>query len=315
MTWIFVALAGYFFNAVAAIFDKFLLSDRIKAPAAYAFYVSLFSLFALVFVPFTFRFFGWQPAVVAFFSGVIFLYALVAFYEAVMRYEVSRISPLVGTVTSLVAFATAFSLIFFGGEREIVRGIFAFLGLMLLIAGGFLVSFDLPLRKGEYIPLAQVAFAGIGMGLSLLFLKQAYDGSDFMNGFIWSRMGMFAGGISLLLVPVFRRQIFGHSEMTVAAPKRAMSTGIYFLLNKICAGVGAFLIAYAISLGSVSFVQALSGVQYIFVLTLAFPLSFWYPKVYGEKLLFWDWLQKFVAIILIGLGLFLAASSGIKLLV
>lgn len=313
MTWIFVALAGYFFNAVAAIFDKFLLSDRIKAPAAYAFYVSLFSLFVLVFAPFALRFFGWQPALVAFFSGVIFLYALVAFYKAVMSYEVSRVSPLVGTVTSLVAFATAFSMSFFGGEA--VRGIFAFLGLILLISGGFLVSFDLPLRKGEYIPLVDVALAGIGMGLSFLFLKQAYDGSDFMNGFIWSRIGMFAGGLSLLLIPTFRHQIFGHSEKVVAVPRRAMSTGIYFILNKMCAGIGAFLIAYAISLGSVSFVQALSGLQYIFILSLAFPLSFWYPKVYGEKLLFWDWFQKFAAIVLIGLGLFLAASSGIKLLV
>ncbi len=313
MTWIFVALAGYFFNAVAAIFDKFLLSDRIKAPAAYAFYVSLFSLFALVFVPFTFRFFGWQSAVVAFFSGVIFLYALVAFYRAVMCYEVSRISPLVGTITSLVAFATAFSMSFLGGGA--VQGVFVFLGLILLIGGGFLVSFDLPLRKGESIPLIDVSLAGIGMGLSLLFLKQAYDGSDFMNGFIWSRMGMFAGGISLLFIPVFRQQICGHSEMTVAVPKRAMSTGIYFVLNKMCAAIGAFLIAYAISLGSVSFVQALSGLQYVFVLALTFMLSFWYPKVYEEKLLFWDWFQKFAAIALIGFGLFLAASGGIRLLV
>lgn len=307
MTWVLVALFGYFFNAVAAIFDKYLLAERIKAPAVYAFYVSLFSLFTLVFIPFGFGFFGLRSTGIAFLSGVIFLYALVAFYVAVKQHEISRVAPLVGTVTSL----TAFVVVIFSGS---LHGFPIFLALVLLIGGGLLISFDLPLRKGEHIPLLPLAIAGIGMGISLLLLKQGYEGSNFISGLIWSRLGMFVGGLSLLLVPVFRHQILGQAKETVAVPKKATSTGLYFILNKTCAGIGTFLIAYAVSLGSVSFVQAFSGMQYIFLLMLALPLSLRFPQIFGERLYFWDWFQKICAIMLIGLGLWLSATSGVTLL-
>lgn len=309
MSWLLVALAGYLFNAVAAIFDKFLLSDRIKAPAAYAFYVSMFSLFALGFI-LTGKFQWWNvPAAgIAILSGLVFLYALVAFYAAVKRHEVSRVAPLVGTATSLTVFVSAL----LSGEAG--DGMLVVLSLVLLIGGGLLISFDLPLRRGEHIPLLPVLAAGIGMGLSLLTLKEGYDASNFVTGLVWSRIGMFLGGLSLLFVPGFREDIFGHTGESAAAPKRAAGTAVYFVINKTCAGVGTFLVAYAISIGSVSFVQALSGMQYVFLLAIAFPLSFRHPDIYGEKLLFWDWFQKIAAIGIIGLGFWVASVSGINLL-
>lgn len=307
MVWMVVALLGYFFNAVAAIFDKYLLADRIKAPAVYAFYVSLFSLFVLIFIPYGFGYFGWLSTGTALLSGVVFLYALVALYTTVKRHEISRVAPLVGTVTSL----TAFVVVTLSGSLQDISLLIA---LALLIGGGLLISFDLPLQKGEHIPFFPIAVAGIGMGVSLLLLKQGYEGSNFISGLIWSRLGMFAGGLSLLSIPVFRRQILGQVKETTMEPKRATSTGIYFVLSKTCAGIGAFLIAYAVSLGSVSFVQALSGMQYVFLLMLALPLSLHFPRIFGERLSFWDWLQKIGAIILIGLGLWLSATSGVELL-
>ncbi|MFZ3032146.1 MAG: hypothetical protein WA082_03860, partial [Candidatus Moraniibacteriota bacterium] len=68
-------------------------------------------------------------------------------------------------------------------------------------------------------------------------------------------------------------------------------------------------------LGSVSFVQALSGMQYVFILAITFPLSFHYEHIFGERLFFWDWFQKIAAVILIGIGLWLATLSGITLLI
>lgn len=309
MSWLLVALAGYLFNAIAAIFDKFLLSDRIKAPAAYAFYVSMFSLFALGFV-LTGKFQWWNiPAAgTSILSGLAFLYALVAFYAAVKRHEVSRVAPLVGTVTSLTVFVAALV------SGEAGDGVLVVLSLALLIGGGLLISFDLPLRRGEHIPVLPVLVAGIGMGLSLLFLKEGYALSEFVTGLVWSRIGMFLGGVSLLAVPMFRRDIFGHTDESAAAPKRAAGTAAYFVINKTCAGVGTFLVSYAISIGSVAYVQAFSGMQYVFLLALAFPLSFRHPDIYGERLFFWDWFQKFAAIGIIGLGFWVASISGVNLL-
>ena len=310
MTWALVALLGYFFSAVSAAFDKFLLSDRIPTPAVYAFFVSLFSLFALGFAPFGFHLLDIGTTITLLLSGMTFVYGLVAFYAAVKRHEVSRVAPLVGTIISLVAFLAVFLP---GMAGEVAVDSRYIMALVFLIVGGLLISFDLPLRRGEHISW-YIVLAGILMGMSFLFLKAGYAGTDFVNGLVWSRLGMTLAGLTLFIVPLFRRQIvaqftgFGHRS------SRAASTGGLFLLNKTPAGPGTFLVAYATYLGSVSFVQALSGMQYVFLLFLTFPLSFRYPQIFGERLHFWDWFQKVVAVGIIGFGLWLATMSGIPLL-
>lgn len=310
MTWALVALLGYFFSAVSVLFDKYLLSDRIATPAIYAFFVALFSLFALFFIPFGFQFLGLYTTGIFLLSGIFFVYGLIAFYTAVQKHEVSRVAPLLGTTVSLVAFLAVFIP---GIAGESLSGLRYLLALCFLIGGGLLISFDLPLRKGENIPKL-ILVAGLAMGVSMLLLKQGYKDADFISGLVWSRLGIFIGGLSLLFFSSYRKQIFAQLSHFSAKPDRAKSTGALFVLNKTCAGVASFLTTYAVAHGSVSFVQALSGMQYVFVLLLAFPLALRYPKIFGEKLSFWDWFQKVVAVILIGLGLWLAATSGVKLL-
>lgn len=309
MVWMGVALLGYFFNAVTAVLDKYLLSGPIKAPAVYAFFVALFSLFALGFIPFGFQFVGWTITGILLISGAIFLYGLVAFYVAVQAWNISRIAPLVGIVVSLVAFGALFLPGF--SEAEFTMGHIA--ALCFLIIGGGLLAFDLPLRPHEYVPW-QVLAAGVAMGVSLLLLKYGYAHADFVSGLVWSRLGIFLAGLSLLLIPAFRRQIFSSMWGGSAPDAHNVSTGVVFVVNKTLAGIGSFLIAYATFLGPVSFVQALSGMQYLFLLLMTLPLCHFLPLVYCERLLFWDWAQRIGAIFLIGLGLWLAAMSGVTLL-
>jgi uncharacterized membrane protein len=269
-----------------------------------------FCLFALGFAPFGFHLLDIGTTITLLLSGMTFVYGLVAFYAAVKRHEVSRVAPLVGTIISLVAFLAVFLP---GMAGEVAVDSRYIMALVFLIVGGLLISFDLPLRRGEHISW-YIVLAGILMGMSFLFLKAGYAGTDFVNGLVWSRLGMTLAGLTLFIVPLFRHQIlaqftgFGHRS------SRAASTGGLFLLNKTTAGLGTFLVAYATYLGSVSFVQALSGMQYVFLLFLTFPLSFRYPQVFGERLHFWDWFQKVVAVGIIGFGLWLATMSGIPLL-
>ena len=309
MTWALVALLGYFFSAIAAVFDKYLLSDRIPTPAVYAFFVSLFSLFALGFIPFGFQQSDVQTTVTLLLSGMLFVYGLVAFYAAIKRHEISRVAPLVGTVISLVAFLAVF-VPGMSGESHV--GAQAILALIFLIAGGLLISFDLPLRKRDHLS-RYIFVAGLLMGGSLLLLKEGYTHTNFQTGLVWSRLGMTLAGLTLLLIPLFREQILAQLRGFAHRSSRATSTGALFLLNKMTAGIASFLIAYAISLGAVSFVQALSGMQYVFILCLMLPLSLRYPGIFGERLFFWDWFQKAVAVVIIGSGLWLATMSGVPL--
>ena len=310
MLWIPVALAGYFLNAVTALFDKYLLAGRIKAPAVYAFFVSLFSLFGLVFIPFGFQFLSWQTTGLFLLSGTFFLYGLVAFYAAMKHNEVSRIAPLVGTTLSVAA-------LLFGYVLPDVLGEFTFtlerfFALTLLIGGGLLISFYLPIRRGGRLPKL-VLIAGVSLAISIVLLKYGYRDANFVSGLVWSRLGMFGAGLSLLLYPVFRREILLECAHFSLRRRSSVGTGAIFVLNKTLAGIASFLLTYATFLGPVSFVQALSGMQYVFLLAMAIPLSVRYQNIFGERLYFWDWFQKGCAIIIIGLGLWIASSSGVTL--
>lgn len=310
MTWLTFALAGYFFNAVTALFDKFLLAGRIKEPVVYAFFVAILSLFTVVLVPFGYQPIPWQTAVVFVISGMLFLYGLVAFYNAVKRSEISRVAPLVGITVSIIAGVASLA---FGPAANLSFSPGHFFSLLLLLAGAFLVAFDLPLKKNDAL-MKSTLLAGALMALSLLFLKTGYRNADFVNGLIWSRLGFIVGGFSLFIIPEYRHAILSNTRGLSSSSKRDVTTGVLFILNKVFGAAASFLLTYATYLGPVTFIQALNGVQYAFVLVLAVPLAFRFPKVFEEKLYFWDWFQKGVAIILIALGMWLAVTQGVVFL-
>jgi uncharacterized membrane protein len=310
MHWLTFALAGYFFNAVTALFDKFLLAGRIKEPVVYAFFVSILSLFAVVLVPFGFQPIPWQTVVVFVISGVLFLYGLVAFYNAVKRSEISRVAPLVGITISLIAGVASLA---FGPVANPSFSPTHFFSLLLLLSGAFLIAFDLPLKKNDAL-MKSTLLAGALMALSLIFLKTGYRNADFVNGLLWSRLGFILGGLSLFIIPEYRHAILENTRHFSSSNRRDVTTGMLFVLNKIFGAIATFFLTYATFLGPVTFIQALNGVQYAFVLALALPLAFYYPKIFEEKLYFWDWFQKGMAIILIGLGMWLAVTQGVAFL-
>ena len=316
MSWIIVAVVSYFFSAVAALLDKLLLSGRIAHPSVYAFFVSLFSLFALLFIPFGFQFYGAVPTAVFMLSGVLFLYGLLAFYAAVQKNEVSRVAPLVGTIMAL----TALLVYFFpsGGDWNRLASVTPtqLLAFLILIGGGILIAFDFPLKKNENISWL-AAVAGVLMAASLLVLKYGYYHYDanFESGFVWSRIGMFAAGMSLLLVPGFRRQILAGLERHGRADKDNAKTGGLFVLNKVAGGLAAFLMNYATFLGPVTFIQALSGSQFVFLFLMAWATSTQYPHIFEERFGLAQWIQKLAAIALIVLGVWLPAVSSARLLI
>lgn len=307
MTWIFIALSGYFMNALAALFDKFLLSEgRIGSPALYAFYTSLVSLFALVLLPFGFVFAIPKAVFLGFFSGFLFLLGLVAFYEAVKRSEVSRAAPLIGV--AIVGFLFLVSLLL-GISSGNPFHLTDLLALGLLVAGSFALAKHNGMKRDPQF-VRYVLVSGALMAASLIVLKETYAISNFASGFVWSRIGMFLTGMSFLLFPLFRAQIFSGSERHAKPTKRNVGTALYFFLNKALGGAGAFLIAYAVSLGPVTFVQGMNGAQFGFLFLLVIPLSIRYPHIFQEQFDRTAIIEKSVGIALLAVGVFLAASGG-----
>jgi len=87
------------------------------------------------------------------------------------------------------------------------------------------------------------------------------------------------------------------------------SSGGLLLFNKTLSGVAFAFLNYAIFLGSVSIINAMQGLQYVFLFLLATFLSQKYPKLIAEKIDKKSLLQKGMALMLIVAGLFIIAYN------
>ncbi|MGW8185394.1 MAG: hypothetical protein ACWGHO_04780 [Candidatus Moraniibacteriota bacterium] len=310
MNWITLSLIAYLLLAICFILDKFLLKKSIPKPAVYAFYMAILSSGVLFLIPFGVKWVTFSFFVRAAFFGIIFIWALVYFYKAVKKNEISKVAPLVGTVTQIATFFLAVAFL----NQDITQS--NLIGLGLLLVGGFLVSFDLPLNyKSISKGLSNSIESGVLFAISYSGFEYIYeefelifgDENVFINGFFWTRIGLILGGFSLLLVSSYRKEIkktmFGKKKKHQES--RSLKTLSLFLLNKISGGSSSILINSAIFMGGAVFVQALSSVQFVFVLVLATFMAVRNPDIFEEKLYFWDWAQKILAIGLIGGGIVL----------
>ncbi len=308
MNWILMSLIAYLLLSFCFILDKILLKKNIPKPSVYAFYMALLSAGALVLIPFGVKWVNFGFTLRSIIFGMIFIWALVYFYKAVKKNQISKVAPLVGTITQITAFFIAVMIL----DKEITQ--LNYLGLFLLIAGGFLVSFDLPLNyKNLTRGLAFSLESGVLFAVSYSGFDHIYqeyraiygDQGVFITGFFWTRIGLVLGGISLLLVGTYREEIKNSifSKHKKHQKNRSLKTIVLFILNKIFGGTSSILTNNAIILGGAVFVQSISSVQFAFVLILATLMSIKHPEIFGEKLYFWDWAQKVGAIMLIGGGI------------
>lgn len=312
-----LAILGYVLAALVYFLDKYILKERIPHPAAYAFFVGLFGLFVLGFAPlgiwfpkWAWHFFGWEPTLVAFGAGAVFAYGLLALYRAIRESDISRVAPLTGSMTTV--FVLVFS--FFGwlpGSAPL--GIVEAGAAGCLVAGGVLLSIHFPLR-------GRIFFRGFGQSLLAAFLiavffsgfKVASEGQNFVSALIWSRLGIFAGAVSLLLYPALCRPIisaiFGWKKR--GDRKRKFGTVVLFLVNKGMGSLSYFFISIAITLGSVATVQALASVQYAFVAVFSLVATRYFSSVFDKAPNARFGMQIAVALACIVCGTVLAALGG-----
>ena len=159
------------------------------------------------------------------------------------------------------------------------------------------------IRKTLWIALpASVLFA-----VSHVLIKFVYINTDFFSGFIWTRLGSFLAVILLLLSAKNRNIIKNDFKKNKNQPSQTKSTTFRFLFGQACGGSGAILIQYAIFLGSVTLVNALQGAQYGFVFILAALATLFLPKLIKETISREIIIQKILAILIIGIGLYLIA--------
>lgn len=319
MNWLFIAIFGYFINAGVYVIDKFLLSKRFHSSITYAFYVgiwSVFNLFLLVFDP-------WLPSAhelaIDLLAGLLFVFTLVFWYKTLHQSEATRVVPIVGALTPI--FSLILSFIFLGEDFNIGQ----FLIFIILVAGGVLISVKhtkiyywgmLTERLREvfgdilggihasYRPtrrlLVNSTVSALFFACYYILMKYIYLNQPFIGSFAWSRLGSFLGVLCFLLVPYYRDAIREHQAHAKPTKNLLGFLGVRFL-----ASMAFILLNWAISLGNVAMVNALQGVQFLFLMVIVMIISAKFPKIMQEEVGGGVLAQKIAGIVMISVGLFL----------
>ncbi len=304
MNWIILAVVAQFLNAFVALIDKRIISDEkiLPRPFVYAFYtclvsgiwiivyfISLFPIPPELHLPSFTNVMRPSLEVVAlsFLSAYTFFTALVSMFTALRTADASDVVPVVGATSAIASFGLSY--FFF---NTVVSPNFA-LGIVLLSIGTFLVSHF----HFTYKTALVAVHAGIFFSLHYISLKGIFNLTTFDDGFFWSRIAFVLYALSLLMVPTFLEKI---KEQTKVTTRRA---GYLIFANKVLAGVSTILILKATDLGDVAVVQALGGLQFVFILLLGIFFTVHKAKApVGEVIHRETILQKalFVAIIALG---------------
>jgi drug/metabolite transporter (DMT)-like permease len=306
MVWVLLAVLAHAGNALVFVVDKSLLGSNqpISQPVRYAFYSGLLAGAAglLLLVPSFFAPVTMFVVGVSTVAGLFHLLALLFFFTALKGGEPSRVVPIAGSVVPLFTFLFAATAL---GEVLAVRHIGA---VALLIVGGGLLSLRLKSARGiSGRVLFAAVFSGVFFAAYFAAIKFLYDLADpFLAVFAYSRLIEAAlalvlfGPVVLLSSPQRKRRVSPSLAYSGAVPA-------VFVANKILAAAAFLLQSYAISLGSVTIVNALQGTQYVALLLLAATVSVWWPWLYREEFSRVALWQKVSGIALVSGGITLLA--------
>jgi uncharacterized membrane protein len=216
-----------------------------------------------------------------------FFIALVSMFDALQKADASDVVPVIGATSAVATFGLSY---FFLDTTLSTNFI---LGIILLALGTYLVSRFQFSAKTAFMSI----HAGIFFALHYIAIKGLFITTSFDDGFFWSRVAFVFFALSLLMVPSYFEKIKGQTKSTT---KHA---GFLIFSNKVLAGVATILILKATDLGDVAVVQALGGLQFVFILLLGIFFTIGVKKLpAGEQYSRESILRKalFVAVITLG---------------
>ncbi len=302
--WILLVVVAQLFNAVAALIDKYIVSSPlIGKPSLYAFYVSILSALSIiifflgdiplplegVLIP-TFENVAIPAAVVfatSILAGLFLFGALTGLFTGLKQADASDVIPVVGAASAVSALVLSYVFLDAGLSPNFAGGF------VLLVAGTLVLS----LYQFRYTTLLVSISSGLLFGAHFVSLKFLFSETNFDNAFFWSRMGIVVVALAFLLIlPSLR------SECMQKTGKAAKKLWFLIIGNKMLAGIASIILLKAIELGDVSIIQALGGLQFVYLLGFTVFLGQDLPQVCGEKCTQRQLMRKSVAVAIILAG-------------
>ncbi len=299
MFWFFLSLFGYFLLAIVFVLDKIILTKSVSKPVVYTFYSTVFLLAAFFAWPFGVEMLAPFDLLIALVSGITFGLGMLTMFVAVKKGEASHINPFIGGTITVATYILSF--LFLG---ETLTG-FQVGGVLLLVFASLLLSFEKSrAHNGFHVGFLWGVAAAILFAFSLVTAKYLYEGYPFLTGLVWSRGTAGIFGLLLLISPAVRQTFRRHGRKKIQKTFGKQHAMSIVATNKILSIVGVVILHYAIAIGSVTLVNAMAGVQYVFMFCMIYFFTKMLPKVLREY-----FTKREATVEIVGLALVIMGSA------
>ena len=301
MLWISLAVIAQILQAGGTYIDKYVLvvKNGINHPSAYAFFTAALSGVIVIILPFGLV--TWPTFEVAFLSlcsSMLYVASLLFLYRSIRKLSVTDVMPITAS-TAAITVALLASL--WLAEDLPISLLPAF---ALLVLGTFLIyCFCFP-----WSMFFMTVAAGVLGGASTFLLKIIFQTTTFGNALFWP-LFMNVLVACILLAPVRWKSIRDTMRDSSGGSKGLA------ILSKSCAGIAFLFIFLAISLkgSSVTVINALNGLELVFVLLFAYIFAHRIPHVFQAETRRDTITLKVIGTIAIVVGLALLFVSGTTL--
>lgn len=301
MNFLPVSIIAYALNGGAILIDKILIKTALPKPLAYTFYVNLLQVLAVFLIPFGFTLnidLAFFLAVLAGLFGVLAFYTL---FSSLKHNEASVVGPLVGAFNPL--FALALGGLFLGQILSFNQ----YLAFFMLLAGSLILTANLWKRKVQFSKkLLWIISSGFFFALSYLLIRESFLYSNFLDGFIISRIAAALIVLTFLIPKSIRKQIisFEKAEHGITSGK---TLGL-LIAGQVMGGLSVTFITFGVSLASPALVNSLFGVQYLVILIVSLLLAKKHPHLLEENFTRKIIIHKIIGAVIISIGLYLLAK-------
>jgi len=219
-------------------------------------------------------------------GGTFYVLGALFYFKAVRLEEISRVVALFSFSPLLVAILAYLFL----GE---LFNPDTYFGILLIVLGAYLISSHNFTRIRSLKTLGFIFLATLSFSILYIITKYLLDFADFWTVFGYVRLGTIIPLIPLCYVffSPLTRFLYQH-------PKAFLG----ITLNESFTLVGTLSVTIAIALGSVTLVNTLVETQPFFNLLIVVILSIFYPHILKEEISPSTVLIKFIAIVLMFVG-------------
>jgi drug/metabolite transporter (DMT)-like permease len=292
---IIIATIGYVLLALVFILDKYILSKSLNKPVVYTFYSTIFLLGAFALYPFGIQILTGTHLYISLFSGLTLGFALWTMFIAIKKGETSHISPFIGATVTITTYLISFFLL----EEQLKNP--QLLGVVFLILSSLVFSWEKSKKhNGFHIGFLWALLSGVLFAVSHISAKYIYELYPFLTGIVWTRGTAGLVGVICLASPSVWKTFKKRNKKVKTVGKKYVV--IIVFITKILGLVANILIQYAIAIGSVTIVNALSGLQFALMFLFIYILTKFFRKIFQEYFTHRELIMETVAILLVIIG-------------